>query len=66
MDSTTKAAAVFAVLGILAIAGARICGKLRARAATSILVLGLNLVGGISLVSSALVFLVLWKGLARP
>ena len=66
MDPTTKAAVFFAVLGALSIAGARLCRQLQARLATSFLSLGLNLVGGVSIVSSILVFLVIWKGLSRP
>ncbi len=66
MDSTTKAAVLFGVLGVLCLFGARLCAKLQARLATSFLILGLNLVGSISLFSAVLVVLVIWKGLSRP
>jgi hypothetical protein len=65
MDSTATAAVVFGVLGVFCLAGARICRQLQARMATSILILGLNLVGYISLFSALLVVLVIWKGLSR-
>jgi Ca2+/Na+ antiporter len=65
MDSTTKAAVVFAVLGVICLVGARVSARLQARLATSFLVLGLNLVGGVSLFSALLIAIVIWKGLAR-
>lgn len=65
MDNTTKAAVFFGILGVAALYGARACAKLPNRLATSVMTLGLNLVGGVSIVSSAMVWLVIWKGLSR-
>jgi hypothetical protein len=65
MDSTTTAAMIFGALGVLCLVGARVCRRLQPRLGTSILILGLNLVGFISLLSAFLVALVIWKGLSR-